>query len=129
MKYLKAFVAGIVIPALVLQIAVVLEAIFGWPPVQQIFFFHQLPLIWAVWNVAYFAYFQKVWPGGPIISYLIHGAILGLLLVIPAYILAIPRALGFTGSAEYFPVGFVPILYALLWAFALRPLNRVFNLT
>lgn len=128
MKYIKAFVAGIVIPATVLQIAVLLEYIFGWPPVQESLFFHQLPLIWAIWNVAYVAYFTNVWPGNKTVSYLLHGAVLGLLLLIPAFILAIPTALGFTGNAEYFPIGFVPILYALIWAFGVRPLNRVFGI-
>ena len=128
MKYLKAFIAGIVIPATILQIAVLLEYIIRWPPVQKSLFFHQLPLIWAVWNVAYAAYFVKILPGNKTVSYLLHGAILGLLLLIPAFILAIPKALGFTGSAEYFPIGLVPIVYALIWAYGVRPLNRVFGI-
>lgn len=128
MKYIKAFIAGIAIPATILQIAVLLEFIIGWPPIQQSLFFHQLPIIWAVWNIAYVAYFKHIWPGNTVVSYLIHGAVLGVLLLIPAFVLAIPKALGFTGRTEYFPIGFVPIIYALIWAFVLRPVNRLFGI-
>lgn len=128
MKYIKAFIAGIVIPATILQLAVLLEWIIGWPPIQKSLFFHQLPLIWAVWNVVYVAYLKNVWPGNSAVSYLIHGAVLGLLLLIPAFILAIPKALGFTGNEEFYPIGFVPIVYALIWAFLLRPLNKLFGI-
>ena len=128
MRYLKAFIAGIVIPATVLQIATIFEFFFGWPPIKQSYFFHQLPIVWAIWNVLYVGCCVKVWPSNKFLSYLIHGAVLGLILLVPAFFLAIPHALGFSGDAEYIPVIIVPVIYALIWAFGVRPLNRIFGI-
>lgn len=128
MKYLKAFVAGIVIPATILQIASLIEFFIGWPPITKSYFFHQLPIVWAVWNVLYVAYLVKIWPSNKTVSYLIHGAVLGILLLIPAFLLAIPKALGFSGDTHYLPVVLVPVIYALIWAFGVKPLNSVFRI-
>lgn len=128
MKYLKAFVAGIVIPATILQIATLIEFFIGWPPIKQSYFFHQLPIVWAVWNVVYVAYGNRIWPANKVLAYLLHGAVLGVILLIPALFFAIPKILGFTGEAQYIPIGLVPIVYALIWAFGVRPLNRVFGI-
>lgn len=128
MRYLKAFVAGIVIPATILQIATIIEFFIGWPPIKQSYFFHQLPIVWAVWNVLYVGYFIKIWPSNKTASYLIHGAVLGLLLLVPAFLLAIPKMLGFAGEGQYIPVIIVPVIYALIWVIGVRPLNRVFGI-
>ena len=129
MNYLKAFVSGIVIPATVLQIAVTVEFFLGWPPIKESTFIHQLPIIWAIWNIAYVAYFSKVWPGTETISYLLHGAVLGLIISIPAvFFLAIPESLGFKADYQYLPLGLVTFLYAIIWAFGVRPLNHAFNI-
>lgn len=129
MNYLKAFIAGIVIPATLLQIAVVIEFICGWPPIKESVFFHQLPILWAIWNITYVGYFSKIWPGKQTVSYMIHGAILGLIISIPAvFFLAIPESFGFKSDYQYIPLGLVPFIYALIWAFGVRPLNRAFNI-
>lgn len=129
MVYLKAFVSGIVIPATLLQILGLLEAIVGWPAIGKQLFVHQLPVIWSLWNIAYFAYFKNLWPKNEVVSYLVHGLVLGALLAaVAVFVLSLPEALGFKGESRYLPLGIAPILYALVWAYGVRPLNRAFGL-
>ncbi len=130
MKYIKAFISGMIFPSILIPFALWAALLLGRPQAALMPFIHFVPLIWGLWNVFYFAFLQKTLPFGRSIRHLITGAILGL-------IMAIIAMFGFNLSAvmhlskefAYSSLIIVPVIYALFWVFIVKPLNDLVGLT
>jgi hypothetical protein len=130
MKTLKAFIAGIVFPSILLP--ALIFALLTWrkPQLLQIFFLHLIPLIWGIWNVSYFAIWKKILPGSLNVRLLVTGALLGLLVAIyGVFWLQVPTLLGMPKNMFYLPLVGAPILYAIAWRLFVKPINDLLGLT
>jgi hypothetical protein len=129
MNQLKAFIAGMIVPSIVLPFFLCLGMALGRPQILDIVFVHFIPLIWGVWNILYFAFFKRFFPSNINLRLLLTGGLLGLFIAIfGVFGLHLPSILQFPRSLTYFPLLFVPILYAVLWWLFVGPLNSLFNL-
>ena len=129
-KYIKAFIAGITLPSLLLPLLLSIAWFLGKFQILNIFFLHFIPIIWGIWNVLYFAFFQEILPKNLNVRLLITGAVLGLIIAsYGVFWLNIPAVVGLPPSLHYLPLVVVPILYAVLWLYAVKPLNDLLNLT
>lgn len=129
MIYLKAFIAGIVVPSIILPILLFIAFYSGHPQILTIPFLHLIPILWGVWNILYFAIFKQFLPGNITVRYLITGAVLGLIVaLIGVFWLDIPTILGFPERYQYWPLILGPILYAILWWLFVKPLNAILGL-
>lgn len=128
MQYLKAFMAGIVLPSILLPIGLYTAIAMGKPQLLGIPFLHTIPLIWGIWNMLYFAFFKPLLPMNVNVRLLLTGAILGLLVACCGiFWLHLPRLLEM-GKFWYLPLFIGPVLYAILWWLVVRPLNEVLGL-
>ncbi len=126
MKYIKMFIAGMIVPAVILPLLLFLAVLLGRSQILGIPFLHFIPLIWGVWNILYFTLFTKMLPEYPKTRLLLAGGVLGFLIAAYGVVwLNIPALLGFPKSFYYLPLLLGPILYALLWLFVVKPLNRL----
>jgi hypothetical protein len=126
MNYLRAFIAGLALPSILLPFLFLAAAEGGKAEIGTLPFFHFLPLIWGLWNVLDVALFRKWIPFPTRTRLLLIGACLGLLVVlIGIFYLHLPSLLGFPASVQYLPLIVGPILYALLWRFFVKPLNAL----
>jgi hypothetical protein len=126
MLYLRAFMSGIAIPTALLPIILCIGLALGKNELLSVPLLHYIPVIWGIWNVLYFLVFRDFLPGREGLKYLITGAILGFILAcVGVFWLHVPTIVGFTGEVVYYPLVIVPILYAILWAYGVRPLNKV----
>lgn len=126
MEYLRAFIAGTVFPTCLIPILNFLTSQVGRSGFSQITLVHWLPIIWGVWNVLYlYAANNKMLPKDANISWLGAGALLGLILaVVGIFWIDLPSIMGF-GNYRYWPLIGVPILYALVWRFIVKPLTEI----
>jgi hypothetical protein len=128
MKYLRAFIAGIVLPTLLLPIPLYTMLALGKTQVLAPFI-HVIPLLWGIWNILYFALFIKIFPWDLNVRLLLTGAILGLLVALyGVFCLNLPAILGFPSQIYYLPLVVGPIVYAILWRFVVKPLNHIVGL-
>ena len=126
MNHLRAFIAGIAFPSVILPIFLCFAVFFQREELLSVVFVHIIPLIWGVWNVLYFAVCKEKLPGDENTKLLITGATLGVVVaLIGVFCVGIPSIIGLTGNAEYLPLIGVPIVYALLWKFVVNPLNDI----
>ena len=124
MNYLKAFIAGITLPSVLVPIFLCIAHWMGKTQVLTVPFLHLIPVLWVVWNVIYFAGLKEVLPKDRNINLLLIGGILGLLIAAyGVFWLKIPLLLGLSPSFFYLPLILAPILYALLWRYIVAPLN------
>lgn len=129
MKYLRAFIAGLVLPSILIPIILCIASHLGHKEVLLIPAIHTIPIAWGIWNILYFAVGQKALPFELNTRLLITGAVLGLLIAIAGiFILHIPTALGLVTPWTYLPLIVGPILYALLWRYVVKPLNVLLGL-
>lgn len=125
MNLFRAFIAGTVVPTIILPIALLLAIKAGKSPLLQEPLLHFIPLIWGVWNLLYIAICKNILPGGETVRYALAGAILGLLIALAGvFLLDIPQVAGIEQYRLYL-LFIAPICYAILWAFIVRPLNRL----
>ena len=125
---LKAFIAGLVLPSVILPLLLCAALHLGKPEVLTIPFLHFIPLIWGMWNLLYFAVF-KHFSSNVNGRLLLTGAVLGLLIAVyGVFKLEIPTLVGFPEGLYYLPLIVGPILYALLWRYILKPLNSFLGL-
>lgn len=124
MNLFRAFIAGTVLPTIVLPI-VLLTAIYnGKSELLDVPIVHFIPVIWGIWNLLYFAICKNFLPGGVIGRYIISGGLLGLILAFYAvFIVGLPEILGF-GEYQYYPLVVAPIVYAIVWLVIVKPLNN-----
>ena len=126
MKYLKAFIAGLALPATALPLMLIITALAGKGYIVSIFAIHMLPLVWGLWNVLHAVGHKKKCPicGNPTVM----GAILGLIVALYAvFVVRITFVLGINPLFTYCPVIMAPITYALLWHYVVKPLNKTFG--
>lgn len=129
MNLVKAFVAGVAVPSILLPFLLWGALAFGKPQVLSIAFLHFIPLIWGVWNILYIAVFKRVFPGDANTRLQVAGGVLGLLLAIYAIFHAeLPSLLGFSGWLYYLPLIAAPIVYAIIWRYLIKPLNTLLDL-
>ncbi|CRX38277.1 hypothetical protein [Estrella lausannensis] len=126
MHYFKAFVAGTVVPTLMLPIATLFLIRSGNEHLLQIPLLHLLPLIWGLWNVFYLAALKKILPKDENTQIAAAGALLGLIVALFAVFEAqIPGKLH-AEHLKWVPLIGGPLIYAIVWRFIVKPLNRVF---
>ena len=59
MKYFRAFIAGLVLPSIILPIFLCIALAAGKSQILTIPFLHFIPVIWGIWNILYFSFFKK----------------------------------------------------------------------
>lgn len=129
MKYLRAFIAGIVVPTILVPIGLYTAAEVGKTELLQIPFLHLLPILWGIWNVLYFALFKRILPIDINLRLIITGAVLGLIIAIYGVFWEhIPSRLGFPSQYQYYPLLALPIIYAILWWLFVKPLNDLLGI-
>ncbi|NGX42363.1 MAG: hypothetical protein K940chlam7_00643 [Chlamydiae bacterium] len=123
MNYFRAFIAGTVLPTIVLPILLCTAITYGKPQLLGITFIHMIPVIWGIWNLLYFAICKNFLPGSLTVRYFLTGGSLGLLIAIYGiFWQKVPAALGFE-EYQYYPLVLAPIVYAILWRYVVKPLN------
>jgi len=101
MIYLKAFIAGLVLPATITPIVILIAVLLGKDQILSVASLHALPLIWGVWNILYFEWFRSLLPGYMDLRLLINGAALGLLLALyGVFFLHLPALWGLRNSVS-----------------------------
>jgi hypothetical protein len=129
MTYIKAFIAGIVLPSILLPFLLCFALVLGKPQILNIPFLHFIPFIWGIWNVLYFAIFRRLLMANVNFRLLLTGALLGLLIAIyGVFSLHIPEIIGLSSSLYYLPLILGPLLYAILWRLVVGPLNSLLSL-
>lgn len=130
MKHIKAFVAGIIIPAILLP---VLRHIFflqghtgaGARPLQ--YFALSIPLAWGVWNVIFFLLENQRPLQGRDTRRWLFGAGLGFIMaLISVFIVGVPgKVLGVTGALQYLPLLVIPLIYSFVWRYLVKLFNVI----
>jgi apolipoprotein N-acyltransferase len=130
MKYLKAFIAGVALPSLILPIGLLALKSVGKQEILTLPAIHFLPLIWGLWNVLYFLLLRPLLYVFGLESRLYFtGALLGFLVALAGiFWLHIPEELGIPPYLEYLLLIALPIVYALLWRSLVKPLNDIVGL-
>ena len=130
MKFLKAFIAGITLPSVILPFGLYALNALGKGQILQMTSIHFLPLIWGLWNALYFVFLRYfLYVFGLHGRLYITGALLGLLIAIGGvYWLHLPEDLGVHDYLKYLPLLIAPIIYAFLWRYIVYPLNQVVGL-
>jgi len=129
MNHLRAFVAAITVPSVILPILLCIALAAGKPDILTVPFLHFIPVIWGIWNIIYFSYLRDVLPKDQQVRLFITGGILGLLVAIyGVFFTPLPTVMGFSESIKYFPLIVAPILYAILWRYLVKPLNDLLGL-
>lgn len=129
MKYIRAFISGMVLPSIFLPFALLTITLMGKNDILNIKFIHVIPLIWGIWNVFYFATLKEFLPKNLDLRLFLTGAILGLLVAFyGVFILHLPSLIGLRENVYYAPLLVLPILYGILWRFIVKPLNDLLGL-
>lgn len=129
MNYLKAFIAGVIIPGILLPAILTLMTILGYGQVVAFMPIHYIPWVWGLWNMLYFVVCKDILPGDMNVRMWITGISLGILVAITGvFYLAIPSLLGLYDIYQYIPLIIVPILYGFIWRYFVKTLNQWFGL-
>ncbi len=129
MTFLRALIAGSFFPAMILPIFMTILTYFAKGEILGALVVHYLPWIWGIWNILFFAFFRDHLNLSETGQYLLAGAVLGLLVALyGVFVLGVPVLLGFPASWFYAPLIVVPVIYALLWLYVVRPLNALVGL-
>jgi hypothetical protein len=127
MLYLRAMIAGIFLPSIILPIILMIADGSGRSDLLQFLFPHVIPLLWGLWNVLYFLSLRNWLPGNETIKLLLAGGILGFIIAaIGVFWFQIPSSyLGIQEERQYLPLVIGPVLYSVLWLFVVGPLNHI----
>ena len=131
--YLRAYMAGVVVPTILLLVGVTVFTIgryvYNFPvPVERIIVFPMavVPNVWGLWNVLFVA-----WRSRLEIPIGLHGALLPFLLAPLGIVLTSILNFSIPGfAAHIFPIA-APlslIAYYLAWKYLVGSLNRIVNL-
>lgn len=124
MIYIKRFIIGLALPSVILPFMLLSVYMAHKPGFLSIPFLYFIPMIWGIWNVLDHMIFKRVLNKDKMLHSLIVGAILGLLIAtVGVCCFDASKLLGLSSSLTYLPLLIGPLLYALLWAFVVRPLN------
>lgn len=132
-KFLRAYMAGLVVPTLAFPVGVLVFVIdryvYNDPlPLERVMIFPMafIPLLWGFWNVLYVASHSRTH-----LSIGIHGAILPFLLGPLGILLTVALHVQIPGfAAHIFPI-LAPvalIVYYLLWKYVVQFLNGVLGI-
>lgn len=125
MNYLRAFIAGLVIPSVLLPIAACLAIRLGKPQLLEVGGAYWMPVIWGIWNVL-FVGLGRILPFSYDVRLFIKGALLGLLVAAYAiFWVHVPEIAGFPERWKYLPLIVAPLAYALLWRYGVKWLNAL----
>lgn len=129
MRFLKAFIAGLVFPAVLLPIQLFLWYAYGDTVLLSQPILLLLPIAWGLWNVLYFAVFKYILPFGMNEKLIVTGFVLGLLLAIyGVFVLNLPGLVGVPSYLRFLPLILAPIIYAVIWRYVVKFLNEVVGL-
>lgn len=134
MTQLKAFMAGLTIPAVVMPFAyaVLYKVNVGQVQTEPFQFLPLfLPLAFGLWNVLYFATLSNCpMKDKPALRLTLWGAKLGLLVaLLGVFVLNLPWYLfGITSDFKYAPLIILPIVYGIVWRYGVGYLNKVLSL-
>jgi uncharacterized membrane protein len=129
MKWLKSFIAGIIVPTIILPICTLIFLYIGKKEILTIPFLHFIPIIWGFWNMFYFAFLKNVLSDNQNTRLYTTGAILGFLVAIyGVFWFDVPTLIGLPEQIRYLPIIVAPIVYALLWRFLVKDLNHILYL-
>lgn len=127
-KYIKAFIAGLVLPSVLTPIILEIAIKSGRPQALSLFFIHLLPIIWGIWNMLYFLVF-KSFSHNRGARLMLTGAVLGFgLAVYGVFGLDVPTLLALPAYMHYVPLVAAPIVYALLWRWGVGPINNLLEI-
>lgn len=127
MKYVRAFIAGIIVPSVLLPFVLLIAVLNGRGAVLTVPILHFIPMFWGIWNVLYFA-FKDSLPNQLDLRLLLTGAALGLLVaILGVFWVHLPTMMGMD-QLEYYPLLAAPIIYAILWRFVVKPFNDLMGL-
>lgn len=129
-KFVKAFIAGMALPAAVLPIAYTLLYLNFRSPLtahalQFIPMF--LPLVWGLANAIYVKLQEDSSPKKANGALIVTGACLGFLVAVFAiFIVHAPTMmLGRSSGLQYLPLIIVPVIYAVLWRYVVKWINKL----
>lgn len=123
MNLFRGFIAGIVLPTILLPILLFTAIHYGKEEILTIPFIHLIPVIWGIWYLLYFFIFKHILPGSFTLKYFITGAVLGFLIAYyGVYELHIPEILDFEEYRHY-PLVIAPIAYAIIWRIIVKPIG------
>lgn len=130
MNYFRAFVAGLVVPTIIIPFGMIALSYLGKQQVVTHPFMHLLPIIWGIWNVLYFLVFKWIfYPLSVDTRLYIVGALLGLLVAVAAiFWVHLPEEMGLTHYLRYAPLVAAPVVYAIVWRYLVKPLNEMLDL-
>jgi hypothetical protein len=130
MAYLKIFIAGLALPSVLLPIGLYIALLAGKPELMMVPFLHAIPLVWGIWNVLYFVFFKNNLPGSLNCRLWLTGAVLGLLVAAwGIFCIHLPMLLGISDARQFLPLVVVPIVYAILWRYVVKPINDLVGLS
>ncbi|MBP9722121.1 MAG: hypothetical protein KBD64_03060 [Gammaproteobacteria bacterium] len=130
---LKAFMAGVTLPALFFPIAYIVLYTCNYAVRESHVIFMipiYLPFFFGITNVIYYSSHRKCLINQYYTCLWFPGLILGLAVaVIGIFVLDIPSVLlGITSSYKYFLLLVVPIVYGLIFRFIIKWMNRLVDL-
>jgi len=130
MKYLRALMAGIFLPAIVFPTMTIVLLLTGNLYLMEILPLYIIPFLWALWNVLYFAVGRKCPIKDQNPRLFVHGATLGFIIAAFAvFIFKIDQLLfGCWSPNVYSLLIIAPLGYGLLWRFLVKPLNKLAGL-
>lgn len=129
MNFVKAFMAGVTLPAFLMPLILFFIGSSGHQDISKYASFHFIPFVWGVWNGLYFTFYKGFLPEGRNLRLFITGAVLGLL--VAAYIagyLMVPEAFGLEGIWMIAPFIVAPVVYGVVWVYVVGWFNSLVGL-
>lgn len=124
----RAFIAGTVVPTILVPIGICFAIFYERSELLAVPFIHWLPVIWGIWNLLYAANLCTCLPKNLTLRLFVVGAVLGLLLALYGIFWQdIPSLLDIPEAYRYYPLFVIPILYAILWRWAVHPINKLLS--
>ena len=130
MKLLKAYMAGVALPVIICPFIFMTLISMGKLNIVEHMPIYFVPLLWGVWNM----FSVGMGDHCPIkdinTRYLIHGAVLGVILsILGLFVFNVDMALfGMGGSFGYYLIIGAAIIYALVWRYIVLYFNKTLGL-
>lgn len=130
MKYFRTFVAGLVVPSIILPFGMATLSLLGKQQALSHSFLYFMPIIWGIWNLLYFLLFKWLFLVIPVNPRLyLVGGLLGLLVAFLAvFTFDLPEEMGLPHYLKYAPLIAAPIIYAFVWRYIVKWLNEMLEL-
>ncbi len=130
MKYFRAFVAGMLLPAVLAPFLIAFLVLKGeGAAVASLPFLYFGPLLWGLWNMVFFATKQMVPINNRNVKIGVYGAVYGL-----ASALINTLGFEFTSKINAFPESMIffsivlyPIILYVVWKYVINALNFIFD--